>query len=347
MTLCLVDEAVTSGARLFKVCAQLKITARTLQRWRKQGPEGGKDRRRGPRTKPKNALSTAERKHLVEVANSEEYRDLSPKQMVPRLADQGIYLASESTVYRVLEAEGQNTHRQPTKPRTSHKPEERVADGPGQLLCWDITYLPSTVRGAFFYLYLFLDVWSRKIVGWGVHHEQCADFAAKVLKTTCDNLQTTTEGVVLHADNGKAMKGSTMLAAMQWLGIIPSFSRPHVSDDNPFVEAIFRTLKYRPGMAGMRFETVQDAIHFVSQLVGWYNHEHLHSALGFVTPHDRHIGADIPVLEARRALYKRANLAHPERWTRNVRNWRRPIKVTLNPDRPAIILRRTNGGLAA
>ena len=155
MILSLVDEAVASGARSKAACERLNVTPRTLERWRKLGPQGGEDRRRGPRTTPKNALAAEERARLLEVANSESYRDLPPKQIVPKLADEGIYIASESTLYRVLEAEGQKTHRQPTKPRTHHKPVERVATGPAQLLCWDITYLPSTVRGVFFYLYLF------------------------------------------------------------------------------------------------------------------------------------------------------------------------------------------------
>jgi putative transposase len=345
--LSLVDEAVASGARIKAACERLNVTPRTLERWRKLGPEGGEDRRRGPRTTPKNALAAEERAHLLEVANSEPYRDLSPKQIVPRLADEGIYIASESTFYRVLEAEGQNTHRQPTKPRTNHKPVERVADGPGQLLCWDITYLPTTVRGIYFYLYLFLDVWSRKIVGWGVHNEQCGDFASQLLEAACDRLHTDPAGIVLHSDNGKPMKGSSMLSTMQFLGIVPSFSRPHVSDDNPFVEAIFRTLKYRPGSAGLRFDTLDDAVAWVEKLVHWYNHEHLHSAIGFVTPHDRHTGADIAILNARRLVYKRAHRAHPERWTGEVRAWKRHAQVRLHPDRPAIALMQRRGGVAA
>lgn len=341
MILALVDEALNSGARLFMICRQLVITARMLQRWRLQGPEGGQDRRRGPRTSPKNKLPDTERTNLLEVLNSEPYRDLSPKQIVPRLADQNIYLASESTMYRVLEEAGLNNHRQPTKPRANNKPEERVADGPCQLLCWDITYLPTTVRGHFFYLYVFLDIWSRKIVGWGVNEQQCGEFAAQLFEATCGGLGVATKGIVLHSDNGKPMKGSSMLSTMQWLGIVPSFSRPHVSDDNPYVESLFRTLKYRPGCSDMRFDTIEQAAHWVERFVHWYNHEHLHSGIGFVTPNDRHVGSDIAILEARRAVYKRANRANPERWTGKVRSWRRPVKVCLHPDRQAIELRST------
>jgi putative transposase len=341
MTLALIDDAVTSGARLSKACAVLELPERTVQRWRVQGPDGGQDRRRGPHTPPVNKLSEAEREHVLEVVNSEPYRDLSPKQIVPRLADQGLYIASESTMYRILEEAGQNRHRQPSKPHEHAKPEEHVATGPGQVLCWDITYLPASVRGQFFYLYVFLDIWSRKIVGWGVHDEQCGEFASELLEAVCDGLGVSSCGVVLHSDNGKPMKGSSMLSTMEWLGVVPSFSRPHVSDDNPYIESLFRTLKYRPGVAGQRFATLDEAVEWVQHFVGWYNHQHLHSGIGFVTPDDRHDGRDLQILANRRRVYARAHDRHPERWTGKVRTWKRPQIVRLNPgrDRDAIVLK--------
>jgi transposase InsO family protein len=316
MILALIDEAVAAGARLSPACSVLQLPPRTVQRWREQGPEGGYDRRRGPHTPPANKLSAAERRRVLKVINSEPYRDLSVKQIVPRLCDQGQYLASESTMYRILDEAAQNAHRQPSKPRQHARPTQHIATGPSQLLCWDITYLPTTVRGHFFYLHLFLDVWSRKIVGWGVNDEQCGEFASKLLIATCDELDVTSDGVILHSDNGKPMKGSSMLSTMQWLGIVPSFSRPHVSDDNPYVESLFRTLKYRPGFDSQRFATVQEAVEWVARFVHWYNHEHLHSAIGFVTPDDRHTGADLALLAQRRAVYARAHRRTPERWTR-------------------------------
>jgi transposase InsO family protein len=128
-------------------------------------------------------------------------------------------------------------------------------------------------------------------------------FAAELLQSVCDDMDVLTDGVVLHAANGKSMKGSSVLSTMQWLGIVPSFSRPNVSDDNPYVEALFRTLKYRPGYASQRFASLADAAAWVDRFVRWYNHEHLHSAIGFVTPHDRHTGADIEILAERRVLH--------------------------------------------
>lgn len=336
MILALIDEAVSAGARLSKACAVLALPARTVQRWREQGPEGGRDRRRGPRTTPHNKLSKAERRRVLELVNSEPYRDLSVKQIVPRLCDRGVYLASESTMYRILEEADQSAHRQPSKPRQHVRPKQQIATAPCQLLCWDITYLPTTVRGQFFYLYLFLDVWSRKVVGWGVNDVQCGDFAAELLQGVCDELDVSPAGTVLHSDNGKPMKGSSMLSTMQWLGIVPSFSRPHVSDDNPYVEALFRTLKYRPGFSSQRFAKLEDAVTWVDRFVRWYNHEHLHSGIGFVTPHDRHTGADVAVLAKRRTVYVQAHSRTPERWARNVRRWQRPLVVKLQPDRDAL-----------
>lgn len=336
MILSLIDEAVSSGARQYKACEVLGIDTRTPQRWRKQGPDGGEDRRRGPKTPPANKLSAKERATILEVVNSDEMRDLSPRQIVPRLADQGIYHASESSFYRVLHDEGQMTHRGPAKARQNTRPAPRAATGPNQLLCWDITYLPAAVRGTFFYLYVFLDVWSRKIVGWGVNDEECEHFAAELLSATADDLGVDTEGIVLHSDNGSPMKGSTMLAMMTSLGIVSSFSRPRVSDDNPFIEALFRTLKYRPDHPTSRFQSLEAAVAAMEAFVRWYNHEHLHSAIGFVTPHARHVGADLPILAHRRLVYEQARAKRPDRWTGNTRAWARPDVVHLNPERTAI-----------
>lgn len=338
MTLALIDEAVTSGARLNLACELLRLSARTVQRWRKQGPDGGEDRRRGPHTTPPNALSEAEEELVLETLTSASFADLSPKQVVPLLADQGIYIASESTCYRILKKADLNRHRQPSKPRTHAKPQQRIATGPSQILCWDITYLPANVRGTFYYLYLFLDIWSRKIVGWGVYDKQCEHIASGLLKSLCDRLDVTPDGLVLHSDNGKPMKGSTMLSTMQWLNIVPSFSRPSVSDDNPYIESLFRTLKYRPTSRN-RFSTLEEASAWVHSFVRWYNDEHLHSSIGMVTPADRHAGRDIPLLAARREVYADAHHRHPERWARNVRSWRRPGAVKLHPDRDAVVLR--------
>jgi putative transposase len=191
--------------------------------------------------------------------NSAAFRDLPPKQIVPQLADCGRYLASESTMYRLLRAEGQLVHRGRAKPPTRREVKEHAATAPNQVWSWDITYLKSALRGSFHYLYMVEDVWSRKIVGWAIHEEESMDLAAPLMRDICMKTGVDVNGLVLHSDNGGPMKGSTMLATLQRLGVVPSFSRPGVSDDNPFSEALFRTMKYRPGYPGKPFASIEHA----------------------------------------------------------------------------------------
>lgn len=328
----LIDEAVLAGARRWRACEVLGLTLRTLERWR-----GDHDGRHGPNTAPANKLSDTERRKLVAIATSAEFRDHSPSQIVPRLADRGEYVASESTFYRVLRDEDMQHHRSRSRPPVS-RPHEHVADGPWQVASWDITYLRSLVRGQFFYLYLVEDVWSRKILGWEVHDVESADLAAALVERI--RLEAGPDahlvGWVLHSDNGAPMKGATMLATLHRLGVVPSFSRPSVSDDNPYIESLFRTLKYCPEYPASGFESVEQARLWVARFVAWYNHEHQHSGIGYVTPADRHAGNDVAVLAARRDTYARAQSRHPERWARHTRPWRRPETVTLNPETPQI-----------
>lgn len=323
----LVEEAVAGGARLSKACEVAGLPARTLQRWVHNPVDG----RKGPRRSPANRLTQRERNKVVEVATSPEFRDMSPKQIVPLLADRGTYLASESTFYRVLHDE-QLQHQRSRARAPARRPHEHIADGPWKVASWDITYLRSHVRGQFFFLYLLVDVWSRKILGWQVHESESSEHAAELVEEVRRAANRSLDGWVLHSDNGGPMKGATMLATLQRLGVVPSFSRPRVSDDNPFAESLFRTLKYRPEYPVEGFASVDDARRWVATFVHWYNHEHQHSAIGFVTPADRHTGADVEILDARRCVYERARRRHPERWSRDARSWSRPEIVTLNPE---------------
>jgi transposase InsO family protein len=200
---------------------------------------------------------------------------------------------------------------------------------------WDITYLKSALRGCFFYLYLVVDIWSRKIVGWSVEASESTDSAAELFRRICAELDLDPEGLVLHSDNGGPMKGSTMLATLQRLGVVPSFSRPHVSDDNAYSESLFHTLKYRPSYPSRPFESIEEARAWVADFVAWYNGLHLHSSISFVTPEDRHSGRDTLLLERRRHVYERARRRHPERWSGATRNWEHVEKVRLNPEHTA------------
>jgi putative transposase len=328
----LIDEAVGSGARLDRACDTLGLTVRTVQRWRKQGRQGF-DRRFGPKAPPGNKLSPREQQEVLDAVNRPEHRDLSPKQIVPRLADEGIYLASESTIYRILHQQDALHPREPSRPRSVARPREQITTGPLECWSWDITYLRSAVRGAFYYLYLIEDIWSRKIVGWAVHEEESMDLSACLIDDVATRLGCERTGLVLHSDNGGPMKGSTMLATLKHLGIVESFSRPHVSDDNPYSESLFRTLKYRPAYPRGAFESLETARKWVEDFVAWYNTEHLHSAIGFVTPEDRHTGKDEAILAKRRRIYEAARKRKPERWAGKIRNWERVEIVKLNPER--------------
>lgn len=325
----LLDEAVAAGARLGKACEVVNLSVRTVERWRKD-TDG--DRRAGPLTPPPHKLTEAERQAVLETANSAEFRDKSPRQIVPTLADRGQYIASESTFYRVLHEEGQMQHRERARPRTSNKPKEHVAGAPNQVWCWDITYLRSSVRGTFFYLYLIVDVFSRKIVGWWVAAEESMEIAADFIERATREQQVPADALVLHADNGGPMKGSTMLATLHRLGVLASFSRPRVSDDNPYAEALFRTLKYRPGYPRKPFESIDAARSWVAGFVAWYNTEHLHSAIRYVTPQERHQRLDTAILAQRHLVYQAALARTPRRWTQQTRNWTPIGAVALNPN---------------
>ncbi len=327
----LVAEAIAAGARQDRACAAISLGERTLQRWQLDPLRG--DQRPMRLQAPKNKLSVPERERLLAVVNSDEFGDLPPGQIVPRLADRGQYIASESTIYRALREAHQLRHRGAERPaQQRHKPRALCATAPNALFSWDITYLPTQVKGIYFYLYLFMDIFSRKIVGWQIYDAESSDLASDVMRDICKRENIALNQVVLHSDNGSPMKGATMLATLQALGVMPSFSRPAVSNDNPYSESLFKTLKYRAVYPLRPFESLIAARQWVSTFVHWYNHEHRHSAIRFVTPAERHAGLDTALLQKRVDVYEAAKKSHPERWSGVTRNWR-PVRVVhLNPD---------------
>ena len=314
-----------------KAAGVIGLSARTIIRWRQQG--GGRDQRKGPLKAPANKLSEQERQQILDTANGALFRDLSPKQIVPKLADQGIYLASESTFYRVLKEHKMLTHRQACKPATSHRPNEHVATGPCQVWSWDITYLQSSVTGLFFYLYMVVDVWSRKIIAAQVFAEESMENSAILLAHACMIHSVRPDQLVLHSDNGGPMKGATMLATLHKLGVVPSFSRPSVSNDNPYSESLFRTMKYRPEYPLKPFDNIEHAQSWVDGFVFWYNTQHLHSSIRYVTPDNRHYGREEVILANRKKVYEKARRRNPNRWSKSTRNWNPVHLVWLNPDK--------------
>ena len=332
----LVDDAMAAGARQAAACAELGLDARTLQRWK--DPEGAVREDRRPlaeRPVPANRLTEAERDRIVDTCNSPQVASLPPSQIVPKLADEGVYIASESTFYRVLRERGQNHRRgRARRPGRSRPPASFQAKGPCEVWSWDITWLPGPVLGMFCYLYLIVDIYSRKIVGWEVHARESAELAAGLLERAVWAEGCVTSPLVLHADNGSPMKGATMKVTMERLGVIASFSRPRVSNDNPFSEALFRTCKYVPTWPAKGFASIEEARAWVMDFVCWYNTQHQHSAIRFVTPEVRHRGEDAALLASRHAVYQAAREKHPARWSGKTRNWQPIGPVWLNPERP-------------
>lgn len=320
-----ISEASNSGARLSKACKIVGISIRTYQRWSKSNTP---DKRPLIEKSHPKALTDEEKKKIVAICVSGEYSDMTPNEIVPRLAEKGSYIASESTFYKVLKENKLLKHRENSKPpRKLKRPPELVADGPNQVYSWDITYLKTNVSGLYFYLYLFMDIWSRKIVGYSVELVESGDIASRLVEELC--IANKIESVYLHSDNGKPMTCGTIKATFERLGVLPSYSRPRVSNDNPFSESLFKTLKYRPSFPGS-FNTIEAAIEWVDYFVNWYNKEHLHSGIKYVTPNERHNGLDVAILKKRHQTYQKAKKRNPLRWVGKTRDWSYQETVELN-----------------
>jgi putative transposase len=219
-------------------------------------------------------------------------------------------------------------------------PTSYTAKAANQVWSWDITYLPTRVRGQFYYLYVFEDIYSRKVVGAEVYESERGELAAEVLQRTVLTERCFTSPPVLHSDNGAPMKSLTLLAKIYDLGLTPSRGRPRVSNDNPYSESLFRTLKYCPQWPVDGFESIKAARIWVRDFVVWYNDSHCHSRIRFVTPAQRHRGEDAVILKRRHELYEEAKQKRPERWSGNTRNWEPVGPVSLNPEREEVVLKK-------
>jgi len=228
----LIEEAVLAGATANKACKELEISWRTYRRWTEKGDVKADARPTAKRPEPMNKLTPEERQHILETCNEEAFRSLPPSQIVPALADKAIYIGSESSFYRILKAANQLLHRGKTQmPKKRNKPKSYLATGANQVWSWDITYLATTITGRFYRLYLVMDIYSRKIVGWEISENETAEQASQLIRKACLAEGIHQKGLVLHSDNGSPMKGATMLATLQKLGVVPSFSRPSVSNE--------------------------------------------------------------------------------------------------------------------
>lgn len=267
---------------------------------------------------------------MIANATSKEFMDKTPWQIVPTLADRGIYIASEATFYRILKEERMLVHRGRSAPKIHVPPAPLIATGPNQVWSWDITYVKSPIKGKYFFLYMIMDIYSRKITGWNVHDSESMEYSSALINETCLKEKISKKQLTLHSDNGGPMKGATMLATLVDLGVMPSLSRPGISDDNAYSEALFKTLKYCPTYPSRPFQNIEATKNWVEKFVHWYNHIHLHSGIKFVTPNDRHSGKDKEILKARDLVYAKAKIKHPNRFPLKTKNWDMINEVALN-----------------
>jgi len=324
----LIDEAKVQGASLSAACKELNIHPRTYNRWKVSLDD---KRPTAIRPTPKSKITKEEKKEIIKVANTPKYKDLPPSQIVPMLADEGIYIASESTFYRVLKEEKMNTKRISTRNINAKVITTHTANKPNRLWSWDITWLPGPVKGHYFKLYLILDIFSRYIVGWEIWNEELSLHAQTLIKKAAFKHKLINEPLVLHSDNGSPMKAQNFQVLLEKLEITKSYSRPRVSNDNAYSESLFRTLKYSKDFPFKGFKTIKDARSWIFDFVKFYNTNSRHSGVKFVTPYERHYGYDSEILEKRKNVYNKAKLRNPSRWSSNIRDWNRIETVSLNP----------------
>ena len=296
-----------------EACKTAEISYHSFLRWK-----SGKttDNRKGSDKSIPRRLSPEEEEAFYNTANSKEYRDKTPAQIVANLLEQGIYYGSVSTLYRILRKKSALQHRGESKARSnSRKPQELIATGPNQVWTWDITWLKTSVLGMFLFAYVIIDIYSRKIVGWSVEHIEDTVLARDLFERTIRNH---TSPKFVHSDNGGPMKGLNLVTFLTKMKVGLSFSRPRVSDDNPFIESFFGSMKSNVKYP-KQFENIEEARTWFANFVHWYNNYHSHSGIGYVTPNQKHTGEDVEIFEKRQATLNKAAVSHPERFVKGPR----------------------------
>ncbi len=312
----MIDQAVAELQPLVGVRVACTAVGEAQARWyrrHRQSPPPPTPER-VPASQPR-ALSELERKELHQVLDSEEFVDEAPATVYAKLLDQGVYLASVPTMYRVLHAHDEVHERRRQATHPAAKKPELLATRPNQVYSWDITKLLGPVKWTWFYLYVVLDIYSRYVPGWLLAHAENARLAEVLLADTAAKQHITSGQLTIHADRGSPMTAKPVAFLLAELGVTKSHSRPHVSNDNPYSESQFRTMKYRPTFPD-RFGSFQDAHAFCGRFFRWYNHEHRHSGIGFHTPADVHYGRAELVRAQRAEVLSAAYATHPERFVR-------------------------------
>ena len=317
------QEMGTSAA-----CEALGVPRATVYRRRARDADPGEPK---PRPTPARALSPAEQSEVLDVLHSERFVDKSPGEVLATLLDDEKYLCSERTMYRILASEGEVRERRDQLRHPEYKKPELLATGPNEIWSWDITKLKGPVKWTYFYLYVLLDIFSRYVVGWLLARNESTELARRLISDSCEKQRIEMEQLTIHADRGPSMSSKGVAQLLADLGVTKSHSRPHVSNDNPYSEAQFKTLKYRPGFPD-RFGSQEHGLDFCRDFFRWYNTEHRHSGISMLTPEQVHYGLADDVLEKRRIVLETAYTMHPERFVRGVPRPRRlPEAVWINP----------------
>jgi len=301
---------VTLGmVRLTELAKFSGISERSIQRWKKTGI---RDKRKGSAKSVPRKLSEEERERIYKTCCSREYKDNNPHEIYHSLLDKGEYLASESSFYRILREKKALTHRTESKEGISRKkPDERIATAPNQVWMWDITWMKSNVTGIWHYAYVIIDLYDRSVIAWAIHSNESDEHSTGLFREACRRHGCHPDFV--HSDNGNPMKGVTLVGFFYSLGIVPCYSRPRVSDDNPFIESFFKTLKYTPGYPS-HFDSIEEARIWMADFVHWYNNRHWHSGMQYITPMQKRHGRHIEIFSSRNQVLEDAKLRLPGRW---------------------------------
>ena len=311
-----------------KACLALEVPRASFYRWNKPVTLNEEP---SPRPRSVRALTRNERQDVLDVLHSERFLDKPPAEVYATLLDEGNYLCSTRTMYRILADSQEVRERRNQLRHPAYKKPELLAAAPNQVWSWDITKLLGPAKWTYFYLYVILDIYSRYVVGWMVASRESADLAQRLIRETVQKQEISENQLIIHSDRGPSMKSHGVAQLLANLGVTKSHSRPHVSNDNPFSESQFKTLKYRPDFPG-RFGYQQDAVSYCRGFFHWYNHEHYHSGIAMLTPAMVHDGSADNVLAKRQQVLDTAYDAHPERFvSKPPTPPRQPNAVWINP----------------
>lgn len=322
-------EALANEVGVKRACAVLEVPRSRIYRSRQAQVEAK------ARPTPARALSQTERRQVRDALNSDRFADLAPRQVYARLLDEGTYLCHWRTMYRILSGHNEVRERRNQRQHPPHQKPELLATAPNQVWSWDITKLRGPHKGTYFALYVVLDIFSRYVVGWMIAEQQLASLAKTLIEESCQKEGIAKDQLTIHSDNGKPMRSKSLALLYADLGVNASFTRPYTSDDNPFSEAQFKTLKYQPDYPD-RFGSVQAARAWAQHFFPWYNFVHYHTGLNLLTPASVHRGQAIKVQQQRQTVLTAACAAHPERFVKGVPLVAGPPQaVWINPPKEA------------